>query len=99
MDPALITSVAAAVEEDRRLSIEALATAHRTLVSTIHTVHHEDLGPEKRSARWVPKLLNDNKNNSVSRSARSSSWHSTATLGHAGLHCHHGRDNGVFSHS
>jgi histone-lysine N-methyltransferase SETMAR len=57
--PALIASVTAAVEEDRRICIEALATAHGTSVSTIHAVLHDDLGLEKKSARWVPKLLND----------------------------------------
>ena len=57
--PALIASVAAAVEDDRRVSIEALAAAHGTSVSTIHAVLHDDLGLEKKSARWVPKLLND----------------------------------------
>jgi hypothetical protein len=28
-------------------------------VSAIHAVLHDDLGLEKKSARWVPKLLND----------------------------------------
>jgi hypothetical protein len=56
---ALIASVAAAVEDDRRVCIEALATAHGTSVLTIHAVVHDDLGLEKKSARWVPKLLND----------------------------------------
>jgi hypothetical protein len=97
--PALIASEAAAIEEDHRLSIEALATVHETLVSMIHTVLHEDLGLEKKSARWVPKLLNDNQSNSVPRSAPSSLRQSTATLCHAGLHCHRGRDNDVLSHS
>ncbi len=57
--PALIDSVAAAVEEDRWICIETLAMAHDTSVSTIHAVLHDDLGLEKKSARWVPKLLND----------------------------------------
>jgi hypothetical protein len=57
--PALIASVAAAVEEDRRVCIEALAMAHGTSVSTIHAVLHDDLGLEKKSVRWVTKLLND----------------------------------------
>jgi hypothetical protein len=56
---ALIASVAAAVEDDRRMCIEVLATAHGTSVSTIHAVLHDDLGFERKSARWVPKLLND----------------------------------------
>ncbi len=57
--PALIASVAAVIEEDRQLSIEALATAHGTSISTIHAVLHDNLGLEKKSARWVPKLLSD----------------------------------------
>jgi hypothetical protein len=57
--PAFIASVAASVEDDRRMCIEALATAHGTSISMIHAVLHDDLGLEKKSARWVPKLLND----------------------------------------
>jgi hypothetical protein len=57
--PALIASVAAFDEDNRQVCIEALATAHGTSVSTIHTTLHDDLGLEKKSARWVPKLLND----------------------------------------
>jgi hypothetical protein len=50
--PALITAVTTvAVEKGRRLSIEALAT--------IHAILHDDFGLEKKSVRWVPKLLND----------------------------------------
>ncbi len=56
---ALIASVATSVEEDHRLSIKTLATAHGTSVSMIHTVLHDDSGLEKKSVRWVPKLLND----------------------------------------
>ncbi len=56
---ALIAPVAAAIEEDRRLSIKALATAHGKSGSTIRAMLHDDLGLEKKSARWVPKLLND----------------------------------------
>jgi hypothetical protein len=56
---ALVASVATTIDEDRQLSIKALATAHGMSISTIHAVLHEDLGLEKKSARWVPKLLND----------------------------------------
>jgi hypothetical protein len=59
--PAFIASVATAVEDDHRVCIEALAMAHGMSVSMIHAVLHDDLGLEKKSARWVPKLLNDNK--------------------------------------
>ncbi len=54
---ALIASVAAAVEQDRRLSVKSFAVAHGVGVGTIHRILHEDLGLEKKSARWVPKLL------------------------------------------
>jgi hypothetical protein len=57
---ALIASAAVAINEDRQLSIEALATAQGMSVSIIHAILHQDLGHEKKSARWVPKLLNDN---------------------------------------
>jgi hypothetical protein len=54
---ALITSVAAAVEQDCHLSIKSFAVAHGIGVGTIHRILHEDLGLEKKSACWVPKLL------------------------------------------
>ncbi len=58
-NPTLIASDAAAIEEEHRLSIEALATAHGTSVSMIHAMLQDDFGLEKKSARWVLKLLND----------------------------------------
>ena len=56
---AMIASVAAAIEEDRRRDIRSLASAHGTTVWTISTILHQDLGLVKKSARWVPKLLSD----------------------------------------
>jgi hypothetical protein len=56
---ALISSGTITIEEDCWLSIKVLAIAHGTSISTIHPVLHEDLGLKKKSARWVPKLLND----------------------------------------
>jgi hypothetical protein len=53
----LIASVAAAVEQNCRLSIKSFAVAHGVGVVTIHRILHEDLGLKKKSARWVPKLL------------------------------------------
>ena len=53
----LIAAVAAAVEEDRRVSIEDLAGAHGVSYGTIFNIIHDDLGLVKKSARWVPKLL------------------------------------------
>jgi hypothetical protein len=57
--PPLISPVTAAVAEDCQLSIEALAIKYGTFISTIHIVLHEDLGLEKKFARWVHKLLSD----------------------------------------
>jgi hypothetical protein len=57
--PELIASVAAAIEEDRCLSMEAIAAAHGVSEKTIFTILHQDLGLEKKSARWVPKLLSE----------------------------------------
>jgi hypothetical protein len=53
----LIASVATAVEEDRGQCIKSLAAVHGVSVYTIHSILHKDLGLEKKSARWVPKLL------------------------------------------
>ena len=53
----LIACVAAAVAEDRRVSIQDLARAHGTLYGTISRILHSQLGLVKKSARWVPKLL------------------------------------------
>jgi histone-lysine N-methyltransferase SETMAR len=54
---ALIASEAATVEEDQRVTIETLATAHGASLHTIHRILREDLGLEKKTARWVPRLL------------------------------------------
>jgi hypothetical protein len=53
----LIASVATAVAEDRRVSIQDLARAHGTSYGTISRILHSQLGLVKKSARWVPKLL------------------------------------------
>ena len=53
----LIASVAAAVAEDRRVSIQDLARAHGTSYGTISRILHSQLGLVKKLARWVPKLL------------------------------------------
>jgi hypothetical protein len=53
----LIASVAAALAEDRRVSIQDLARAHGTSYGTISRILHSQLGLVKKSARWVPKLL------------------------------------------
>ncbi len=58
---ALIASVAAAIEEDLRVTIESLAAAHGASLQTIPRILHEDLGLEKKTARWVPRLLSTDK--------------------------------------
>jgi histone-lysine N-methyltransferase SETMAR len=62
----LIASVAAAIEKDGRLSMEAIAATHGVIAAThgvsektILNILHQDLGLEKKSARWVPKLLSE----------------------------------------
>jgi hypothetical protein len=57
--PELIASVAAAIEEDHPLSMEAIAAAHGVSEKTIFNILHQDLGLEKKLARWVPKLLSE----------------------------------------
>jgi DeoR/GlpR family transcriptional regulator of sugar metabolism len=54
--------VAADIENDRRVSIKKLAAAHGVSVDTIHRILHQDLGLEKKSVRWVPKLLSEAQN-------------------------------------
>jgi hypothetical protein len=57
--PELIASVAAAIKEDHRLSMEMIAAAHGVSEKTIFNIMHQDLCLEKKSARWVPKLLSE----------------------------------------
>jgi [histone H3]-lysine36 N-dimethyltransferase SETMAR len=58
--PALVADVAATVQDDRRITIRKLSMVHNTSVKTIHSILHQELGLVKKSARWVPRLL-DNK--------------------------------------
>ena len=58
-DQSLITAIAAAVEQDRRVTIDNLAVANGVSHGTIYNILHDELGLEKKSARWVPKLLSD----------------------------------------
>jgi len=55
---AVIASVAAAVEADARVTVRELAAANGVSKNTILKIIHSDLGLSKKSARWVPKLLN-----------------------------------------
>ena len=55
----LIADVAAAIQDDARVTVDHLVEAFGVSHGTIHTILHEDLGLVKKSARWVPKLLTD----------------------------------------
>ena len=55
----LIASVAAAVEDDRRLTISEIAEGLGVSYGTIFNILHDDLGLEKLSARWVPRLFTE----------------------------------------
>ena len=55
----LIAAVAAAVSDDRRLTITELAAATGASTATVFRILTEELGLVKTSARWVPKLLNE----------------------------------------
>ncbi len=52
-----IASIAAAVDDDRRISVKRLALMHDLSVGTVFTILHKDLSLSKKSARWVPKNL------------------------------------------
>ena len=66
----IIAAVAAAVEEDRRITVRQLASRFGLTVGTTHAILTEDLGLFKKSARWVPKLLSpDQKQKRVELSA------------------------------
>ncbi len=57
--PELITSIAVAIEKDHCLSMETIAAAHGVSEKTILNILHQDLSLEKKSVRWVPKLLSE----------------------------------------
>jgi histone-lysine N-methyltransferase SETMAR len=53
----LVTAVAAAIEDDRRVHVQAFAKAFNVSAGTIFNIIQDDLGLVKKSARWFPKLL------------------------------------------
>jgi hypothetical protein len=61
------------------VTIESLAAPHRASLHTIHRILREDLGLEKKTARWVPRLLSTDKKKSESVPALNSSPSSSAT--------------------
>jgi histone-lysine N-methyltransferase SETMAR len=53
----LVATAAAAIEDNRRVRVQALAKAFDVSAGTIFNIIHYDLGLGKKSPRWVPKLL------------------------------------------
>jgi hypothetical protein len=53
----VLASIAAAIEDDQRITVRELAATHGLPIGTVHAILKEDLGLVKKSARWVPKLL------------------------------------------
>jgi hypothetical protein len=61
--------------------METIAAAHRVSEKkNIFNILHQDLGLEKKFARWVPKLLSDDQYRRGYGSVPSSSLLSTANL-------------------
>ena len=58
-DEAFISEVEGIVQRDRRVTVKELAELLNVSVFTIHKCLKDDLGLVKKSARWVPKLLNN----------------------------------------
>jgi len=54
-----IAAIDTAIKKDGRLTIAELAAATGATNGPVHAILKEELGLEKKSARWVPKLLND----------------------------------------
>jgi histone-lysine N-methyltransferase SETMAR len=75
----LIASVATAVEEDWRVTIETLGAAHGASLHNIQRILPEDLGLEKKTARWVPRLLSPEQKEERVGPALNSSPPSSAT--------------------
>jgi hypothetical protein len=53
------TAVAADVREERRVNCRDLAFDNGVSNGTMHSILRDNLGLVKKSARWVPKLLNE----------------------------------------
>ena len=68
--PDFIEAIRTDIEEDRRRTVSDLVARHDASRETIHKVLTEDLGLSKKSARWVPKLLNDSQKRGRVESSR-----------------------------
>ena len=53
----MVTAVRRKVEQDRRVTIEAIAEELGISHGSVHSILTEDLGFSKLSARWVPRAL------------------------------------------
>jgi len=53
----VVAAVAAAIQEDARVTMEQLEATTGASHGTISRILHDELGLVKKSARWVPKLL------------------------------------------
>ena len=58
-DEDFIKEMDSIVKGDRRVTVKELAEMFGVSVVTVHKCLREDLGLVKKSARWVPKLLNN----------------------------------------
>ena len=58
-DDSFINEMESIVKGDRRVTVKELAEMFNVSVYTVHKCLKDDLGLVKKSARWVPKLLNN----------------------------------------
>ncbi|PNF43060.1 hypothetical protein B7P43_G04742 [Cryptotermes secundus] len=56
----MVERVEKVVLEDRRLSVENIASKVGISVGSVHKILHEDLRMRKVSSRWVPRIVADN---------------------------------------
>jgi hypothetical protein len=85
--------------KDPGVTVRKLALAHGVSKNTIHNTFHKDLNLSKKSARWVPKLLTDERK--MERGRMSEAVFGVDPLpfkGNVGVHCDDGRVGGVVSH-
>ncbi len=89
--PDVIASVAAAVEEDRRVTIKSIALANGVSVKTVHDILHKDLGLVKKSARWGAKTSECRPEKGEGADLPEVLGGGPAAVyGNAGQHCHYG---------
>ena len=57
--PEVIEAVQSRIEADQRITLNELQEEFELCHGTISAIMHKDIGFEKKSARWVPRLLSD----------------------------------------